>query len=30
VVRNHSYREAPWDEFHAIVDRVMAEMEVPA
>ena len=29
VVRNHSFREAPWDEFHAIVDRQLDSMEVP-
>ncbi len=29
VVRNHSFREAPWDEFHAIVDGIMADMEIP-
>ena len=29
VVRNHSNREAPWDEFHAIADRQLAAMEVP-
>lgn len=29
VVRNHSFREAPWDEFHKIVDRQLDAMEVP-
>jgi 4-hydroxyphenylacetate 3-monooxygenase len=29
VVRNHSHREAPWDEFHAIADRQLDAMEVP-
>ena len=29
VVRNHSFREAPWDEFHAIADRQLDAMEVP-
>ena len=29
VVRNHSWREAPWDEFHGVVDRVLAGMHVP-
>lgn len=29
VVRNHSHREAPWDEFHAIVDRQLDAMEPP-
>jgi len=28
-VRNHSHREAPWDEFHAVVDRQLDAMEVP-
>jgi 4-hydroxyphenylacetate 3-monooxygenase len=30
VVRNHSYREAPWDHFHGLVDRVLADVDVPA
>lgn len=30
VVRNHSHREAPWDEFHRIVDERLAQMELPA
>jgi 4-hydroxyphenylacetate 3-monooxygenase len=25
VVRNHSYREAPWQHFHGMVDRVLAD-----
>lgn len=29
VVRNHSHREAPWDEFHEIVDRQLNAMEIP-
>lgn len=29
VVRNHSHREAPWDEFHEVVDRQLAAMEIP-
>jgi len=29
VVRNHSHREAPWDEFHAVVDRQLDAMELP-
>jgi aromatic ring hydroxylase len=24
IVRNHSYREAPWDEFHNIADNLLA------
>ena len=30
VVRNQSFREAPWDDFHAIVDDAMAGIEVPS
>lgn len=29
VVRNHSHREAPWDDFHAIVDRQLDAMKAP-
>ena len=29
VVRNHSFREAPWETFEAIVDRQLDAMEVP-
>ena len=29
VVRNHSFREAPWDEFHAIVDGLLDQMDIP-
>ena len=29
VVRNHSFREAPWDEFHGIVDGLMSGYSVP-
>ena len=29
VLRNHSYREAPWEHFHQLVDNLMAEMVVP-
>ena len=29
VVRNHSHREAPWDEFHEVVDRQLDGMELP-
>ena len=29
VVRNHSFREAPWEEFHAIADRQLDAMDVP-
>ena len=29
IVRNHSYREAPWDEFHKIADDLLASYGVP-
>jgi 4-hydroxyphenylacetate 3-monooxygenase len=29
VVRNQSDREAPWDKFHGIVDRLLRQVEVP-
>jgi 4-hydroxyphenylacetate 3-monooxygenase len=29
VVRNHSHREAPWGEFHEVVDRQLDAMELP-
>jgi 4-hydroxyphenylacetate 3-monooxygenase len=29
IVRNHSYREAPWDEFHNIADDLLASYGVP-
>ena len=29
VVRNHSHRETPWDEFHEVVDRQLDAMELP-
>jgi hypothetical protein len=29
VVRNQSDREAPWQGFHDIVDRLLAGIEVP-
>ena len=28
IVRNQSFREAPWDDFHAVVDGAMALIEV--
>jgi 4-hydroxyphenylacetate 3-monooxygenase len=30
VVRNQNDREAPWERFHGIVDRLLDEIEVPA
>ncbi len=29
IVRNHSFREAPWPSFHAVVDRLMGGYDVP-
>jgi len=29
IVRNHSFREAPWTEFHRVVDDLMAGYDVP-
>jgi 4-hydroxyphenylacetate 3-monooxygenase len=29
IVRNHNYREAPWDEFHAYADDLMHSYGVP-
>jgi 4-hydroxyphenylacetate 3-monooxygenase len=29
VVRNHNFREAPWEEFHKVVDDLMASYDVP-
>ena len=29
IVRNHSYRETPWEEFHAVVDGLMGSYGVP-
>ena len=29
IIRNHNYREAPWDDFGAVVDRLMASYDVP-
>jgi 4-hydroxyphenylacetate 3-monooxygenase len=30
IVRNHSFREAPWADFHKLVDDLMASYDVPA
>jgi len=30
IVRNHSFREAPWRDFHRVVDELMASYDVPA
>jgi 4-hydroxyphenylacetate 3-monooxygenase len=29
IVRNHAFRETPWNEFHKIVDDLMATYDVP-
>jgi 4-hydroxyphenylacetate 3-monooxygenase len=29
IVRNHSFREAPWTDFHKVVDDLMAGYDVP-
>ena len=29
IVRNHSFREAPWTEFHRVVDGLMATYDIP-
>ena len=29
IVRNHSFREAPWDGFHGVVDKLMDSYAVP-
>jgi 4-hydroxyphenylacetate 3-monooxygenase len=29
IVRDHNYREAPWDEFHKIADDLLASYDVP-
>jgi 4-hydroxyphenylacetate 3-monooxygenase len=29
IVRNHSFREAPWSEFHRVVDDLMASYDIP-
>ncbi|MYH38932.1 MAG: hypothetical protein F4160_19280, partial [Rhodospirillaceae bacterium] len=29
IIRNHNYREAPWDDFGAVVDRLMDSYDVP-
>ena len=29
IVRNHNFREAPWDAYHKVVDDLMASYDVP-
>jgi 4-hydroxyphenylacetate 3-monooxygenase len=30
IVRNHSFREAPWTDFRKVVDDLMASYDIPA
>ncbi len=30
IIRNHSFRETPWDRLHAIVDDLMKSYDIPA
>ena len=30
IIRNHNFREAPWEHFHKVVDDLMASYDVPA
>ena len=30
IIRNHNFREAPWEHFHKVVDDLMAGYDVPA
>jgi 4-hydroxyphenylacetate 3-monooxygenase len=29
IVRNHNFRETPWDELHGVVDELLAGYDVP-
>ena len=29
IIRNHNYREAPWDDFDAVVDGLLDGYDVP-
>lgn len=29
IVRNHSFRETPWDEFHGVVDGLLGSYDIP-
>ena len=29
IVRNHSFREAPWEHFHGVVEGLMAGYDIP-
>ena len=30
IIRNHNFREAPWDAFHGVVDDLMASYDIPS
>jgi 4-hydroxyphenylacetate 3-monooxygenase len=30
IIRNHNFREAPWNDFHRLVDDLMASYDIPA
>ena len=30
IIRNHNFRETPWDDFHKVVDDLMASYDIPA
>ena len=30
IIRNHNYREAPWNDFHKVVDDLMGSYDIPA
>ncbi len=30
IIRNHSFREAPWEHYHKVVDDLLASYDVPA
>jgi 4-hydroxyphenylacetate 3-monooxygenase len=30
IIRNHNFREAPWEAFHGVVDGLMASYDIPA
>ena len=30
IIRNHNFREAPWDAFHGVVDGLMASYDIPS
>ncbi len=30
IIRNHNFREAPWEQYHKVVDDLMASYDIPA